>query len=159
MVNKYCLKYCKSEASGFAFPRQEKFPDLSKKWREFVNDPDFKPSVRSRICIEHFDGKCVKTGKRNHSIWDKLPIPTIHTNVETKTAKQDFSLTVPKALHKHPRKRIFQEDEISRFLEEDSIENFAALTEKTVFQELHLCKKKKVSSCFALKHNYSRTPL
>ena len=92
MVNKCCLKYCKSGASGFAFPRQEKFPDLSKKWTEFVNDHDFKPSVHSRICIglEHFDGKYVKTGKRNHLIWDNLPIPTIHNNVETKTAKGGF---------------------------------------------------------------------
>ena len=132
------------------FPRQEKFPDLSKKWMEFANDPDFKPSVHSRICIEHFDGKYVKSGKRNHLIWDNLPIPTIHTNVETKTAKQYFSLTVPKAPRKPPQKKNFQEDELSRFLEKDSIENFAALTEKDC-QDLNLCKKIKVSSCFALK--------
>ena len=109
-MNKCCLKYCKSGASGFAFPRQENFPDLSKKWIEFVNDPDFKPSVHSGICIEHFDGKYVKIGKRNHLIWDNLPIPTIHTNVETKTAKQDFSLTVPKA----PRKLTSTKKNFSR---------------------------------------------
>ena len=55
-----------------------------------MNDPDFKPSVHSRICIEHFDGKYVKTGKRNKLIWENLPIPTIHTNFETKIAKQHF---------------------------------------------------------------------
>ena len=119
------MKYCKSGASGFAFPRQEKFPDLRKKWIEFANDPDFKPSIHSWICFEHFDGKYVKTRKRNHLIWVYLPIPTIHTNVETKTAlQQDFSLTVPKAPRKPPRKRIFQEGELSMFLKEESIGNF-----------------------------------
>ena len=50
----------------------------------------------------------VKTGKRNHLTRDNLPIPKILTNVETKTAKQqDFSLTVPKAPCKPPRKIIF----------------------------------------------------
>ena len=57
-----------SEDSGFASPRQENFLDLKKKWIEFVNDPDFKPSVHSLISIEHFDGKYVKTGKWNHLI-------------------------------------------------------------------------------------------
>ena len=151
MVNKCCLKYCKSGASGFVFPRQEKFPDLSKKiWIEFVNDPDFKPSVHSWICIEHFDGKYVKNGKRNHLIWDTLPIPTIHTNVETKTAKQDFSLTVPKAPRKPPRKIIFQEDELSRFLEEDSIENFAALTEKDCLPGFTFVQKENSVNMFRL---------
>ena len=58
-----CLKYCKSGASGFAFPTQENFLDLMKKLIEFMNDPDFKPTVHSRICIEHYDEKYVKTEK------------------------------------------------------------------------------------------------
>ena len=61
------------------FPSQEKFPDLSRKWIEFVNDPDFKPSVYSRICIENFGGKYIKSGKRIHLIRDNLPIPIIYS--------------------------------------------------------------------------------
>ena len=55
MENKWCLKYCKSGTSRFALPTQENFLDLRKKFIEFMNDPDFKPTVHSRICIEHYD--------------------------------------------------------------------------------------------------------
>ena len=44
-----------------------------------MNDPDFMPSVHSRICIEHFDGKYIKSGKRIHLIRENLPIPTIYS--------------------------------------------------------------------------------
>ena len=48
MENKCCLRYCKSEASGFAFPDQEKTENKTN-GIEFISDPEFNPSVHSHI--------------------------------------------------------------------------------------------------------------
>ena len=129
MVNKCCLHYCKSDANGFAFPSEEKYPGLREKWIQFVSESNFTPSQHSRICIQHFEEKYVKFGKRNHLKWEMLPIPTIHTNDEHDKTVSPSSLSVPKVPRKAPRKRIFQEDEMPTFLSKDKIKDFESITE------------------------------
>ena len=129
MVNQCCLPYCKSGANGFKFPNAENHPELREKWIKFVSQVNFKPSEHTRICIEHFEEQYIKFGKRNHLIWESLPIPTIHTNEKYDKNVSPSSLTVPKPPRRAPRKRIFQEDQMGPFLEKDRIKDFDSLSE------------------------------
>lgn len=64
-------------------------------------------------------------------ILNKLSIATIRTDINNNNEPQHgLLLTIPKTLRNPPRKRIFQEDELSTFLGRDTIENFASLSEK-----------------------------
>ena len=103
MVNKCCLIYCKSEANGFSFPCAEKYPDLRKKWIQFVSENNFEPSSHSRICIHHFEERFIKFGKRNHLKWELSPVPTIHTNDLNDKTGPPSSLPVPKIPRPAPR--------------------------------------------------------
>ena len=110
MVNKCSVVYCKSQSKGFGFPSEEKYPELRKKWIEFVNKVDLQPSANSRICQDHFEEKYISFGKKNHLKWELQPIPTIHTDNDNTIAPS--LLGVPNAPRKPPRKRNYQEDEL-----------------------------------------------
>ena len=129
MVNKCCLIYCKSEANGFSFPSAQKYPDLRKKWIQFVSERNFEPSSHSRICMHHFEEQFIKFGQRNHLKWELLPVLTIHTNDVNDKNVSPSSPSVPKVPRKEPRKRIFQEDQMGEFLMKDRIQDFSSITE------------------------------
>lgn len=150
MVNKCCLIYCKSEANGFSFPCAEKYPDLRKKWIQFVSEINFEPSSHSRICIHHFEERFIKFGKRNHLKWELSPVPTIHTNDLNDKTVSPSSLSVPKIPRKAPRKRIFQEDQMGEFLMKDRIQDFASITESDCLRDFKFVKEEEIIVMYRL---------
>ena len=77
------------------------------------------------ICIDHFEKKYVKCGKRYKLRMDLLPIPTVHTDKNTPPSL----LVVPKPPRKAPRKRNFHEDEWDNFVTNDKIVDFDSINE------------------------------
>ena len=150
MVNKCCLHYCKSGANGFAFPSKENNPVLRSKWIQFVSESNFVPSQHSRVCIEHFEEKYIKFGKRNHLKWQMLPIPTIHTNDEYDKSVSPSSLSVPKTPRRGPRKRIFQKDQMGDFLEKDRIKDFDSLSESDCLPGFTFIKESNIAIMYHL---------
>ena len=67
MVNKCAVEGCNSgylmgeTKSSFYFPEEG---DLRKRWVYFVNRVDWLPSKHSVMCIEHFEPRFIKRGKK-----------------------------------------------------------------------------------------------
>ena len=69
MPFKCCVASCKSNydstdasVTTFAFPDEQKEPDLRARWVKFVNRKDWIPGNNARVCINHFEPQYVKVG-------------------------------------------------------------------------------------------------
>ena len=67
MVNKCVLMNCSTgykagqKKASFHFHEDQ---ELKRKWIYFVNRKDWLPMAHSVICINHFEEKCIKRGKK-----------------------------------------------------------------------------------------------
>ena len=129
MVNKCPVTNCTSGYSAglkkpsFHFPEDE---ELRKKWIYFINRKEWIPTKYSVICIEHLESKFVKFGKICKLIWELHPVPTIHND----SISRPSLLRTPDLVHKSPRKRKIDIDELEEFQEKDKVINFEAFNEK-----------------------------
>ena len=118
---------CKEKASTFDFPKCSELKDI---WIKFVNRPveeNWIPTKNSKICANHFDEKYIKRcNVRNYIKWDLNPVPTIHTPEALKRPSQLPTSIIPR---KKPKERVYQEDELEKYLEQDIIRSFDDFTE------------------------------
>ena len=117
----------------FEFPVDE--PDRCARWIKFAagTRKNWTNTPSSRICKRHFEPKYFKTGATNaryRLIKGLKPVPTIRDpDVEEspEVAHMKAPVSVPR---RSPRKRLFQEDEYSKFLEADIIRSFSDIDDK-----------------------------
>ena len=138
MVNKCAVVNCRT---GYKFKKRESsfllaskavfsFPkdtSLEEKWIKFVNRKDWKPSKHLVICMDHFEEKYLKYGKRVTLKHELKPVPSIYSE-ETCIP----SSVMPKVsnFRKPPTKRDCTiPDEIHSFQEMDKIKNIDMLHE------------------------------
>ena len=111
MVNK-CVAYgCKTgyESRGknkqsiasFRFPLYK--ADLLVQWTRYVNRPDWAH-------------KFIIRRKRNKLRWGLNPVPTIHSD---ETLKRPSTLPTPVSKRNPPKNRVFQDDQLGVFQEND----------------------------------------
>ena len=135
--------YASSNENTSVFYDKDKDPDLYNKWVIFVNrGNNWKPNKKSVLCAKHFDECFIKIGeKRNHLKRKLRPIPTIHT---PKALEHPSALQTPSIPRKAPKVRVYQEDEIGVFLNQDKISYFYELDARHCppgyeFKKFHDC--------------------
>ena len=125
---------CKEKASTFDFPNCSELKDI---WIKFVNRPveeNWIPTKNSKICGNHFDEKYIKRcNVRNYIKWDLNPVPTIHTPEALKRPSQLPTSIIPR---KKPKERVYQEDELEKYLEQGEISRDIII----MFDEMYLQK-------------------
>ena len=115
----------------FEFPVDD--ADRCARWVKFAagTRKTWTNTPSSRICKRHFEPKYFKTGSTNaryRLVKGLKPVPTIRdpdAEESPEVARMKAPVSVPR---RSPRKRLFQEDEYSKFLEADIIRSFADLT-------------------------------
>ena len=121
---------CKEKMYTFKFPNEEEYPELQKAWIKFVNRPEenWTPSKHSRLCALHFEDNYVKEGKvRAHLRWELNPIPTRHSS---KVLERPSLIPTTSAPRKPPKVRVYQEDQMAEFVQNDIIHSLDNLTEQ-----------------------------
>ena len=120
---------CKEKVSTFSFPNEKEKPELFRLWVKFVNrESNWKPTSHTTLCAHHFDENYMKRGKvRIHLKWDMNPIPTIHTD---EVLKRPSTIPTPEVPRKAPKLRVYQEDQMKKFLENDVISCFEDIDEQ-----------------------------
>jgi len=127
---KTACEACKEKyVSTFSFPLASSDKSfLLEHWIRFVNRTDWKPSNNSVICEKHFESKFIITGKQRNCLdWKLNPTPTIYTDKALKRPSNLPVLTMPR---KSPKVRIYQEDQLSNFINMYTINSFEELCEK-----------------------------
>lgn len=131
MVNKCSAPECRTgyasvntQLATFHFPLKK--IELNRQWIRFVNRTDWEPTKNSVLCELHFEDKLKKRGKKCNLRWAMSPVPTINSAELSKTPSV---LPSPQTSREPPRKRIFQEDELDRFRNQDSVKSIADLNE------------------------------
>ena len=99
--------------------------ELKKKWIYFVNRKEWTPTSNSVICVEHFESKYVKYGKRCTLKWELHPIPTIHTD----SISSPSLLRIQVVSRRSPRKRKQDIDQLKEFQEKDKVESFETFSQ------------------------------
>ena len=123
MVNK-CVSYgCKTgyissleDKKVASFHFHLKNQQLLNYWVHFVNRSDWMPSPNSVLCEKHFNEKYIIRGIKCKLHWNLDPIPEIFSS---KCLKRPSTLSSFIALRRPPKTRIYQEDELSSFSEND----------------------------------------
>ena len=83
MVNKCVVKNCSisyktGQKKAWLYFHEDQ--ELKRRWIYFVNRKDWSPTAHSVICIDHFEGKFVKRGKKFRLLCCGKyihPVPTI----------------------------------------------------------------------------------
>ena len=120
MVNKCVVTNSKTgydngpRKSPFFFPRDA---DLCERWIYFVNRQNWKPTKFSVICVDHFDPKYIKQGKKCKLLWDLSPLPTIQTDIVSARS----ILRTPAFPRKLPTARCHGKNELAEFQAADKI--------------------------------------
>ena len=96
-------------------------------WVRFVNGTNWQPSQLSILCVKHFEETFILHGKNSKLKWAINPIPTIHSD---EVRKRPSTLSTPVIPRKAPKTRLYQEDQIGSFRENDTISSFEDLTDK-----------------------------
>ena len=132
MVNKCAYVGCNSgyatcteKRSLFSFPLNK--PDLNAQWVRFVNRDEWKPTKSSVLCDLHFEDKFLLHGKKTNLKWAQNPIPTIHSKEILKRPSLVPTTVIPR---KAPKLRVYQEDEMETFRDNDIITSYKDLIEK-----------------------------
>ena len=123
MVNKCAAPKCtsgytsnKKKLARFYFPLKN--PELNEKWVRFVNRKDWEPTKHTVLCKLHFEEKYLRRRQKCTLEWVMNPVPTIHSPDLLSTPS---SLPTKQTSRNPPRKRTFQEDELSEFKKKDTI--------------------------------------
>ena len=137
---KYCIFSCRSNYEGtteyvpaFSFPDKDKEPDLRRRWTMFVNRVNWESDDSAVVGKKHFEQKYMKTGKEGKRyclIKSLKPVPTI-LNPESEDGPITSQLKAPVSIPwKSPKKCIFQEEQLDKFLDYDikSFTDFDTLT-------------------------------
>lgn len=140
MVNKCVVVKCRSgykkkKQDGdpnckpiFRFPDQKKHSELRKKWIRFVNRQHWVPSRHSGICIDHFEQKYLRNGKRIRLLYHLNPVPTIYTEEALQSIQPSLLPTDLGPSRKPPTKREFLvPDESVIFNNKDEIKHLDML--------------------------------
>ena len=134
MPDKCCIFKCRSnyddgpKETVFFFPDEKKECDLRQRWIKFVNRVDWKPTKKSCICRKHFESQYYKKGaqgKRYRLVKKLKPVPTIFdpgesSNLSAEANHLKSPVSVPR---KSPMKRVYQEDQLHVFEEQDKIKS------------------------------------
>ena len=91
-----------------------------------MNRKDWSPTSQSVICIDHFDEKFIKRGKKCKLLWQLHPVPTIHNDSKSNPSL----LRTPTISRKSPRKRKIGVDELVLFQAADKIVDIGAILEQ-----------------------------
>ena len=83
MVNKCVVKNCSisyktGQKKAWLYFHEDQ--ELKRRWIYFVNRKDWSPTAHSAICIDHFEGKFIKRGKKFRLLCCGKyihPVPTI----------------------------------------------------------------------------------
>ena len=116
----------------FSFPKDE---DTCSRWVKFAagTRKSWTLKASSRICQKHFEPKYVKVADdkgRCRLVKSLKPVPTIldpDSNDSPEVAHMKAPVSVPR---RSPRKRLFQEDEYKKFMEDDLIRSYSDINEK-----------------------------
>ena len=141
MPDKCCIFKCRSnyddgpKETVFFFPDEKKECDLRQSWIKFVNRVDWKPTKKSCICRKHFEPQYYKKGaqgKRYRLVKKLKPVPTIFdpgesSNLSAEANHLKSPVSVPR---KSPTKRVYQEDQLHVFEEQDKIKSFDDIDSK-----------------------------
>ena len=111
-------------------------PDLNEHWVRFVNRTHWQPFQSSVLCVKHFEEKFILHGKKSNLKWAINPIPTIHSD---EVLKRPSTLPTPVIQRKAPKTRLYREDQIGSFRDNDIISNFEELTDKHCPSGFQLC--------------------
>ena len=129
------IEECSSNSNHVTYKTVFSFPDsnqldLRNCWIKFVNRADWSPTENSVICIDHFEDKYLKRGKRITLNYCENPIPTIITNQNILSKPSLIQST--SALRKPPAVRIYSHpflDETYDFRKHDTIKSIIDLNE------------------------------
>ena len=83
-------------------------------------DTKWTPNSNSVICVEHFESKYVKYGKRCTLKWELHLLLTIHPD----SISRPSILRTPVVSQRSPRKRKLDTDQLKEFQEKDKVESF-----------------------------------
>ena len=116
--------------------------DLRNRWIKFVNRYGFEPNDNcGGVCIDHFEEKFIKRGKRNTLDHGKQPCPTIHTNTEFVSKPSLIPSSTP--VRKPPTNRPYSHpllDETPVFQNLDKVNNIDDFTESMAPKDFQLRK-------------------
>ena len=115
--------------------------DLRNRWIKFVNRDGFEPNDNCGVCIDHFEEKFIKRGKRNTLDHGKQPCPTIHTNTEFVSKPSLIPSSTP--VRKPPTNRPYSHpllDETPVFQNLDKVNNIDDFTESMAPKDFQLRK-------------------
>ena len=137
MVNKCNAAGCFTNHPGyntgtvFKIPKNE---ELRLIWIKFLNRTDIDSLLHIFLCEKHFEEKYLKKNdNRTRLIMNLNPIPTLFSNNQ-QCLPVSVLPTISK-IRKSPTERVFQEDELAKFKENDAIHNFNQVNE-TFLNEL-----------------------
>ena len=116
---------CTEKVSLFTFPLHQ--PGLNEHWVRFVNRTNWESSQWLVLCVKHFAEKFILHGEKSNLKWAINPIPTIHSDEVLTRAS---TLPTPVIPRKAPKTRLYREDQIGSFRDNDIISNFEELTDK-----------------------------
>ena len=116
---------CTEKVSLFSFPLHK--PDLNEHWVRFVKRTNWQPSQSSILCVQHFEEKFILNGLKSNLKWAINPLPTFHSD---EVRKRPSTLPTPVIPRKAPKTRLYREDQIGSFRDNDTISSFEDLTDK-----------------------------
>ena len=90
-------------------------------WINFFNRKICKPNKNSILCAKHLKDELIKVSRRKKLKWELLPVPTIHTEKALKRPSLLPCATI--RLRKAPKTRIFQNDKLGNFENDDIIKS------------------------------------
>jgi len=130
MVNKCRVLGCTTNYQGhesaavFKLPKNE---EVKQRWIKFLNRKDVHELKNVFVCEKHFEEKYLKRNDDRVRLINSLfPVPTLCTG----TNEQSYSVLPSNlALRKPPAERVFQQDELKKFKDYDSIYSFSDIDE------------------------------
>ena len=133
---------CKSNYPGstdkvpvFDFPPDD---EMSKRWERFAagQRKGWCKNSSSKVCSKHFEANYLKMGEgpngRTTLLRKLKPVPTIFSPGSADSplvSHMKVPVSIPR---KSPRKRLYQEDQYERFLDQDVIKSFDDINEKMI---------------------------
>lgn len=162
MGNKCKVKQCRTNyhnhESGSVF-RLPKDPEVRERWIKFLNREDVKQLKTVFICEKHFEEKYLNRNKsRTRLNMSMLPVPTLLPKNDNSGS---VSICTNLKLRKPPTVRVFQQDQLNLFKNQDSITDFAEINDsllKLLPESFYILKKGDHIAFYSMEDNAFSLP-
>ena len=114
-----------------------------------MNRKDWSPTAHSVICIDHFEEKIIKSGKKCKLFWQLHPVPTIHHDSKSNPPL----LRTPIVPRKSTRKRKNGVDELDLFQAADKRVDIDSISEQFLHEIFTFKRLDNNVQLFSLKFN------